>query len=280
MKSTVLDLTQTILSSMDSDEVNSISDTTESLQVANIIKQAYWNIAARTHLPEHYGMFRLDASTDDALPVLMYKPSNVDKLIWIKYYDESLPNLDGSTDFSHDLNTDIHTSPPQNMNPDLNYKTVKIIPIDDLLDMVNNLNPYEDYVESYTLQGITLRYRTDKQPEYCAVLSDYYIIFDSFDSTIENTIQHSKTQCYGQLIPEFKLEDNFIPILDDYQFPLLLNEAKSLAFFEMKQMPHQKAEQEAKRQWSSLQRDKALVDRPTAFNRLPNFGRQGQYIWR
>lgn len=275
MKQTLLDLTQSILSSLDSDEVNSISDTTESLQVANIIKQAYWNIASRTHLPEHYSMFRLDASTDNNLPVLMKKPSNVDKLLWIKYFDESLPTFD-STGYIHDLNTDI-SSVPHVMNPDLNYKTVKIIPIEDFLSWVNNFNPYEDNVEDYVIQGITLRYKNDKQPDYCAILSDDTILFDSFDSSIEDTVQHSKTQCYGQLIPEFKMEDSFIPLLDDYQFPLLLNEAKSLAFFEMKQMPHQKAEQEAKRQWSSIQRDKALADVPSSFDQLPDFGRKGQY---
>jgi hypothetical protein len=146
--------------------------------------------------------------------------------------------------------------------------------------MVNQFNVYEPNVESYTIQGVTLRYRNDKQPEYCAVLSDHLILFDSFDETIEDTVENSKTQCYGQLIPTFSMEDNFIPVLDDYQFPLLVNEAKSLAFFELKQQPHQKAEQEAKRQWSSIQRDKALVDKPSAFDQLPNFGRQGQYKWR
>jgi len=39
MKSTVLDMTQSILSGLGSDEVNSISDTTESLQVAEVINK-------------------------------------------------------------------------------------------------------------------------------------------------------------------------------------------------------------------------------------------------
>lgn len=273
---TLLDMTQNILSSLDSDEVNSISDTTEALQVANIIKNTWMNIVARADLPEHLEMFRLDASTDATNPVLMYKPSNVDTIKWIKYYDESLPNFDG-TGYIHDLNTDIQQQPPQNSNPDLNYKWIDILPVDTFLRRVNQLNPYADEVESYTLNGITLRYKNNKQPQYCCVMSDYYILFDSYDSTIEDTLQHSKTQCYGQIIPEFNLVDNFIPLLDDYQFPLLLNEAKSLAFFELKQTVHQKAEQESKRQWSSLQKDKSVVNKPTYFNQIPDYGRQGQY---
>lgn len=274
MKRTLLDMTQDILSALDSDEVNSIGDTTESLQVATIIKNTWWNIVAHADLPEHMELFSLDASTDNSYPVVMYKPNNVDNIKWIKYYDESVPTNDG-TSFIHDLNTDIvGKSPPNSPNPDLNYKWVKILPIDQFLSLVNRLNPYEDDVETYTLNGITLRYKNDKQPEYCGVLSDYYILFDSFDSTVDNTLQQSKTQCYGQIIPEWKMEDNFIPLLDDYQFPLLFNEAKSLAFLELKQLPHPKAEQESKRQWSSLQRDKSVVNRPTYFNELPNFGRK------
>lgn len=40
MKYTLLELTQRILESMNSDEVNSIGDTEESMTVANIIKES------------------------------------------------------------------------------------------------------------------------------------------------------------------------------------------------------------------------------------------------
>jgi hypothetical protein len=72
--------------------------------------------------------------------------------------------------------------------------------------------------------------------------------------------------------------DTFIPQLDNNIFPLLLNEAKSLAFLELKQQPHVKAEQEIKRQISSLQKFKAVTKQPTDFERLPNFGRRS-YKW-
>lgn len=273
MKRTLLDLTQDILSALDSDEVNSISDTTESLQVATVIKNTWLNMITRAGLPEQSGMFRLEASTDNTLPVLMFKPSNVNTIEWVKYYDESTSPYD-TTGFIHDLNLDIEQSPAYPSKPDLNYKDIVILPIKEFLYKINRYNPYEDNIESYTIDGITLRYQVDKQPEYCTVLSDYQILFDSFDSSVEDTLQHSKTQCYGQKIPEFKMEDDFIPLLDDYQFPLLYNEAKSLAFFELKQTPHVKAEQESKRQWSSLNRDKYVAKRPNYFDELPNYGRK------
>jgi len=70
------------------------------------------------------------------------------------------------------------------------------------------------------------------------------------------------------------MTDNFITDMEDYKFPLLVNEAKSLAFFELKQSVHPKAEQEAKRQWSNVSKTKSLTDKPTYFEQLPNFGRR------
>jgi hypothetical protein len=80
--------------------------------------------------------------------------------------------------------------------------------------------------------------------------------------------------CFGQVVPSFLLQDSFIPDLDAQQFPLLINEAKTLAFFELKQQPHQLAMQEVKRQWSTVQKNKSINNRPTYFNELADFGRR------
>jgi len=43
-KLTVLDMVQDVLSDMDSDEVSSIDDTVEAMQVAQIIKTAFYEV--------------------------------------------------------------------------------------------------------------------------------------------------------------------------------------------------------------------------------------------
>ena len=43
-KLTLLQMTQDIMSDMDSDDINSINDSVEALQVAQIIKTTYYNI--------------------------------------------------------------------------------------------------------------------------------------------------------------------------------------------------------------------------------------------
>lgn len=259
---TLLDMTQEILSSLSSDEVNSIGDTTESLQVATIIKRKYFDIVARSNIPEQNQLIHLDASTDSDTPVIMYVPDEVQRIEWIKYQDTSI------TDQS-------------------DYKYVTILPIKQFIDMVNSFNPTESIVDSFTFTDaangfpgeFTFYFFNDRQPSYCTVIGNKYVIFDSYDSTVDDTLQNSKTMCFGLVAPSFRMEDTFIPRLSDKEFPLLLNEAKALAFYELKQTPHVKAEQEIKRQWSSVSKNKSVDNKPSYFQRLPDFGRANAGMW-
>lgn len=275
MKQTLLQMTQSILSSLNSDEVNSISDTTESLQVAEVIKQTYFNFITRAQLPEHYELMQLTASNDTTQPIIMYKPETMKNIDWIKYFDESEPYTNTA---EHDINTDLPDS-AHSVDHSPQYKYITILPNQQFLDMVGGININETNVDvlNFSVGGNTYRipYKDDKQPSYCTIFKDYYIIFDSFDATVDSTLQSSKTMCRGQFSPSWSMVDDFVPELDVGQFPLLLNEAKSLAFLELKQMAHPKAEQESKRQWNSLQKTKSLAEVPSHFDQLPDFGRAG-----
>lgn len=253
MKRTVLDYTQTILSALSSDEVNSIGDTTESMQVAEILKTSYFNVIARSELPNQKVPFQLVASNDILEPVLMFIPENIKTVEWIKYFDSTSSM----------------------------YNYVTILPIQQFSDFVNGYNVTDANVSTlnFTQGGETFRfnYKDDTRPRYCTVISNYYVIFDSYDATVDSTLQESNTMCFGLSTPIWLMEDDFIPVLDEQQVPLLLNEAKSLAFLELKQIMHSKAEQEAKRQWNTLQKDKSVDNKPSYFDQLPDFGRRTTY---
>lgn len=252
-KLTLLDYTQNILSALSSDEVNSISDTTESLQVAEIIRTSFFNIIARADLPDQKKLFQLDASTSEFEPNLMFAPEDIKTIEWIKYFET------GSS----------------------MYKYVTILPLQQFSDYVNGYLASDINVDvlNFTTNSetFTFNYKNNIQPRFCTVISNFYIIFDSFDITLETTLQSSKTMCHGLSTPVFTMEDTFIPDLDEAQVPLLLNEAKSLAFLELKQLTHAKAEQEAKRQWNTLQKDKSIDNKPSYFDQLPNLGRVSTY---
>lgn len=286
MKQTLLEMTQAILSEMSSDEVNSIGDSPESLQVANIIKTKYYDIISRGQLPEHSQLLTLDASLDATRPVIMYVPQGVSKVEWIKYYDSNVLDDSSLPNSQHDLNVDLQNNSGSTPQAPPGYKYVTMLPIRQFIDMVNTFNPEESTVESFNFQdtsnnypgSFNFYYKTMQQPSYCCIISNYYVIFDSYDSTQDTTLQTSKSMLYGQVVPIFLLEDSFIPDLDAQQFPLLTNEAKALAFYVLKQQPHALAMQETKRQWSTVQKNKSINNRPTYFNQLPNFGRHaGSY---
>jgi hypothetical protein len=256
VKDTLLTLVQDILSAMDSDEVNSINDTTESLQVARLIRNTYYDIVDRTGLPEDETLFNLIASGSSLQPTVMTLPSNISKMRWVKY--------------------DLHKS----TDTDTFFTDVLWLPVKDFFNRSDQLrNGTDANVSTATLvigaNSVPFYYTNNAGPQYYTSYDDVTVIFDSFDSAVDATLQSSKTQCAGKINETFSVVDSYVPPLNDAQFSLLRNEAKSLAFAELKQTVHAKAEGTAKRQWTALQRNKRQIEGKSAeFNRLPNYGRK------
>ena len=255
MRYTLLEMVQLILSSMDSEEVNSISDTVESEQVANLLKSVYYDIATDLELPEHETLFQLTASGDANIPVLMTVPSTVTKVREIRY------NCKETADTYPDWRV-------------LEYK-----PFPDFLEDQQSLREWTTGVDSQTvtLNGSTyeMLYRTDKMPQYYTTADDQQFFFDSLDITIDTTLQASKTMCSGSVYPTFTLSDAFAPDLDPTQFAYFINRAKVRAFNELKQVANEEAIGEARRQKIIVQKRKRKTPNLAEVYRLGSrFGRK------
>lgn len=251
---TLLEYVQAILSSMDGDEISSITDTTESLQVAHIVKTVYNDIQARLDLPEHYNLFSLTASGDNTKPTLMTRPTDVMNIEWVQY------------------------NKVQSGDTDPIFTKIEFLPLDQFLLMQDALHVSDSTVASFSqTEGsdtITFIYRNDKAPDFFTTYDDLTLIFDSYDSAVDTTLQSSKTRCYGRKDQEFTLSNSFTPFLDRDASTLLLNEAKVLAFAELKQMGHDVARQWANRGWVKSQKAKRGVDIfRNELDRLPDYGR-------
>jgi hypothetical protein len=122
----------------------------------------------------------------------------------------------------------------------------------------------------YYPDNTDLYVRTDKHPSYYTSFNDYYIIMDSYDSSVEATLQQSKTRAMGSVYPSFSQTDSFEPDIDKNLIPLLTAEAKSACFSLFKGGSDPKVEQAARRLKSYVQNDMYKIKRANTRN---NYGR-------
>lgn len=247
-KLTLLDIVQDIMSGLDMDEVNSIEDTTESLQVAQIVKDSFSHIIDGRDWPHLYQMFQLDSSTDTAMPTHMKLPEDVVEVLWVKY------NKRKSTD-----TTDKYL--------DVTYKTPE-----EFLNYCNQRRSDSDNVVTVTdFSEVPLYILEDVAPTYFTSFDDAYIVFDSYDSDVDSILQNSKTQCYGKRLPSFEMEDDFVPDLPAQAFSLLLAESKKHASASLKQMADSTAQEYA------ITQRRRMSQKAWNLNggvRIPNYGRK------
>lgn len=247
-KKNLLAIVQEILSDMDSDAVNSIDDTDEAMQVAQIVKSTYDAMMSNRNWPHTRKVIKLQASTDDLLPTHMTIDEDIKEMISI-YYNKI-----------------------KNGETRLRYEEIKWMDPDDFLRFINKRN--SDDENTMTIidpSGVELLILSNKAPTYYTSFDDTSIVFDSFDSSVDDTLQTSKTQARAYVTPNFIVEDGTIPDLPIDAFSALIEEAKSKAMFKLKQMPDSKAEQEATRQNRWLSRKDWTIKGGIKF---PDYGRK------
>ena len=248
MKMTLLEMTQDILNSMDSDEVNSHTDTQEAVQVAQIIKTTFYELIARkewTHLSKLTTLTSVGSST---YPNYLKIPENTQRLDYFLY------------DVAENTETRLRMEGMYYLHPD------------EFLARQNQLNNDNSNVVTITdFDGIKYNIYNDRAPKYYTSFDDVYVVTDAYDSVKESTLQGANSQAKIYEIPSWTMDDNFTPDLPAEAFSLLLAEAKSVCFVELKQMANEKAEQQAQRQSRYMsQRGR----RGNSQVRYPNYGRR------
>lgn len=230
-KMSLLDMVQDILSDLDADEVNSVDDTVEATQVAQIIKTCYFEMISNRNWPHLKKVIQLDASNELSRPNYLKMPERLKELSSFKYR---------STSDSDSVVT---------------YNDVKYLHPDEFLRLVSsrsvsNVNTSE--IED--VSGVKLYIYNNKAPSYWTSFDDVYLITDSYDQAVEATLQKQNTQCLAYMEPLWERSDDYVPDLPSEAFSALLEEAKSTAFIVLKQMANQKSEQKAGRQQRWLAR--------------------------
>lgn len=247
MRRTLLKIVQEILTSMGSDQVNSITDTQESIDIAETVRAVFYDCATDFRLNEQQSLFELTASTSSAQPVLMTLPEKVVRLDWIKYN-----NKEDADTYSE-------------------YKEVSWCDFPTFLELSQSLREDTTGVDtmSFTMNnGDTFEYiyKTDAHPSLYTFVDNTTILFDSINLEVDTSLQSDKTMCYGVVYPDFTISDTFIPPLDPASFSYLVNKATIKCFDNIKQQQSPYAAQEARRQKIILRkRNERIQDQSTLF---------------
>lgn len=248
-KLTYLEIVQDILNDMDSDIVNSINDTVESLQVAQIVKTTFFEMMGNRNWPHLKRTVQLDSSGTTSRPTHLKLPVLTKELISFNYdkRKEEEPNRS-------------------------RYDSVQWIEPETFLRKYNKRNETEDnIIKVIDHGGVELLIRNDVQPTHYTSFDDEYIVCDAYNSGLESTLQTARTQCLVYVEPSWEMSDSFVPDLPSEAFPALLEEAKSTAFVVLKQTANDKAEQKSQRQQRWLSRKAWRVSGGV---RYPDYGRR------
>jgi len=247
MRLTLLELTQDILSDMDSDSVNSIFDTIESEQVAQIVKSTFFSMIATRNWPHLRKAIQLNPYSNDDYPTHMKVQEDVKELIFLNY-DCARVGEDRKL-----------------------YQTMQWRSPEDFLKITNAQNNDDDSVDVIIdPTGIELLIRNDVNPTFYTSFDDETLVFNAYNKELEDTLQNSKIQAQAYVSPGWSHTDSHIPDLPEEAFPALVEEAKSRCMFRLKQMEDPKAEQESRRQQRWLSQKSWKVNGGIKY---PDYGR-------
>jgi len=269
MKFTLLEITQDILNDISGDEVDSINDTVEATQIANIVRSTYFYIISQKNLPEHKSIYKL-TETSATTPTVMTLPSTVLTLETLQYDMKQDPGAFSAGTFSgsaFDITEGSNFQPVQYMEPH------------EFLAYTGAFAWDNSTVKAFVFTGTEgthdIKYKTDKAPSFYTVLEDYYIIFDGIHTDVSPDYALADlTMAYGTLKPVFTMSDGFVPDLDATEFNLLIEESKRASSVKIRQTRDPIAEERSRKGWIRLNPQSENIKTGPAYSNYPKYGRR------
>ena len=202
MKQNLLDIVQRVAEFCNAGSV-------KSMQIAKIVKETFEDLVLRRELVTGQALLQLQSVSDVEKPTHLSLRDGVIALDNVKYKNDK-----GTLD-------------------DLQY----VEPME-FVDNSLHLDPTADNVKNVTdYSGIIFNVHNDRAPKYYTIMADganEYLVLDAYNKDFEDTLQGHNVVAYGHVMPEFRLEDSFVPPLSIQQFPVLISRAKTFAAKELK----------------------------------------------
>lgn len=189
-KRTLLRVVQDYLTYVDGFQVDSIFDSEESMQAAQIAEHVFNTIVDKNRDLMYCTVVRsLDPSMDNALPCVLRVPSEIRRIhnseIWYNVHEGT----------------------------GVQWHRVQFIDPVEFLALSNGASTDPDNTAVQQINGVPFIICTNKHPDYCTTFDDQVLVFDSYNSAVDTTLQESKTKVISTQIPVFLIEDSFeIPL--------------------------------------------------------------------
>lgn len=234
-KLTVLKIVQKVLTSMESDEVESINDTTEAEDVASIAQDVYMDMTTWDEWPHQQSVGHLLGLSDTEHPTALALEDDNISVINIKYKVEDSPAV---------------------------YRTIKYVDPATFLEhgyslatQIDRAVPVKDVTDDNLIYYVT----QDRDPEYYTTFDDKHLIFNSYNKEKDTTLQGSKSVVLAEKMPVFLLEDEFIPDLPIDMMSMFLSEVRANCHIWLKQQQSPKDEKRVLRGLSRSRQKKNRI---------------------
>ena len=186
-KKTLLRVVQDYLTYVDGFQVDSIFDSEESTQAAQIAEHVFYTIVDKNRDLMCKTVVRsLDPSADADTPCVLTIPSEIRRIhnseIWYSIHEGT----------------------------GVQWHRIKFIQPEEFLKLVSGVTTEPDNTEVQYINGVPFVFINNKQPDYCTTFDDQMLVFDSYKQDIDSTLQESKTKVVSTESPVFVMEDSYV----------------------------------------------------------------------
>ncbi len=215
MKFTLLQVINHYADYTDGFRASTIDDTIESQQVASIAEKVFYDlnndVFGNSQLES---LIQLDALADSTKPNYLQLPDNAAD---IKHGAVMYDTSDDAAEI--EMNEIIYMPPLE------------------FLSMIGNKKASTTTQVVTDFGGYRMTIDNDKAPQYYTSFDDEYLIFDSFDSAVDSTLQSSKSGIVTQLQRTFTQSDTYIIDFPEWFHTTYLNSVMAEASAALREEP-------------------------------------------
>lgn len=252
-KPILLEMVQDIMSALSFDEINSINDTSESLQIATVFKTVYSDLITNKDWDHLKRPLKLIPYSDSSKPTHMTLDEEINKLVEGSVYYNKVKVGDAR---------------------DTRWGKVDYISNDAFLRMTNSRNDELTNTDViFDPTGVQILIKNDSAPTYFTSFDDVTWVFDSYDSAIDSTLQGSKMQAVAYFSDTLLIADETVANLPQKAFSLFYNQVLSTCSLLFDNKLNSKAEQEVGRQNRWLAQNESRTHKINIFEHI-KYGRR------